>query len=593
MSASADRGSPPVLAPLVQRAVAVGSLAALVQLAFVYRKVHVNGTFAWASRDLYWTSPLANITLLVGLVLFLWMAGRWIRAVREPAVVDTAVGAVGGLAALLVVGGLAEWAVLLLALGVGVQWSRMREGWAGQVRRWVTVGGMAVGVLCITGGLLERVTRARRAGDAVGAAPDGPNVLVIIWDTVRAANLGLYGYARATTPELDKLAKDGVTWDWAMAPAPWTLPSHCSMFTGLHPGEHSCRWDDPLRGAPETVAAVFRRQGWRTGGFVANPFYTTHETGLHRGFDVWEDFRLTPRQLLLSSTLMQTAIARDLLTGDGWEARTRALRQFKLRGDPKPLSDRKLATHVTDEFLAWQGGDSRPFFAVLNLFDAHDPYDPPPPWNTRFSPQPDRVALYDGGIAFMDHELGRLLKTLEGRGILDNTIVVVTSDHGEMFGEHDLGNHGHALYMPLLHVPLVVRYPARLAAGARSEATVGLRDLAATLLDLAGIGAAPGIEGQSIVATVGAPRDTTDGGHLALAETERSKLFWTSGPARHGAMHSLIDDTFHYIRDGKGREELYRYRQDLPEATDLAPSDTARTAWYRAKLGTVSRRLVR
>ena len=593
MSASADRGSPPVLATYVQRAAAVGSLASLAQLAFVYRKVQVKGTFAWASRDIYWTSPLANVALLVGLVLLLWMAGRWIRRCRESAVMDTAVGAVGGLAALLVVGGLSEWAVLLLALGVGVQWSRMREGWLGQVRRWATVAGIAIGVACVTGGLLERVTRARRAGGSVAAAPEGPNVLLIIWDTVRAANLGLYGYGRATTPELDKLAKSGVTWDWAMAPAPWTLPSHCSMFTGRHPGELSCRWDDPLRGATETVAQVFRRQGWRTGGFVANLFYTTHETGLQQGFDTWEDFRLTARQLFLSSTLMQTAIARDLLTGDGWAGRTRALRQLKLRGDPKPLSDRKLATHVTDEFLAWQGRDTRPFFAVLNLFDAHDPYDPPAPWKTRFSPTPDRVALYDGGIAYMDHELGRLLETLDGRGVLDNTVVVVTSDHGEMFGEHDLGNHGHALYMPLLHVPLVLRYPPRLPAGTRSTATVGLRDLAATLLDLAGIGATSGIEGRSIAATVGAPRDTTAGGHLALAETERSKLFWTSGPARHGAMHSLIDDTFHYIRDGKGQEELYRYRDDLPEAINLAAGDTLRTAWYRTKLGTVSRQLVR
>jgi arylsulfatase A-like enzyme len=457
----------------------------------------------------------------------------------------------------------------------------------------VTASGLAVGGLCILGGLVERATRAGRATAVGGATSDGPNVLLIIWDTVRAANLGLYGYARPTTPELDKLAKGGATWSWAMAPAPWTLPSHCSMFTGLHPGEHSCRWDDPLRGAPETLATVFARAGWRTGGFVANPFYTTHETGLQAGFGVWEDFRLTPRQLFLSSTLMQTAIARDLLTGEGWSGRTRAVRQLKLRGDPKPLADRKLATHVTDEFLAWQGRDGRPFFAVLNLFDAHDPYEPPEPWKTRFSPQPDRVALYDGGIAFMDHELGRLLATLEERGVLENTVVVVTSDHGEMFGEHELGNHGHALYMPLLHVPLVMRYPSRVPAGSRSDATVGLRDLAATLLDVAGIGPAPGIEGQSFMTTVGVAADTTPGRHLALAETEQSKLFWTIGPARHGAMHSLVDDTYHYIRDGKGREELYRYREDRSEGTDLAPSDTARTTWYRTRLGSISRQLVR
>jgi arylsulfatase A-like enzyme len=365
------------------------------------------------------------------------------------------------------------------------------------------------------------------------------------------------------------------------------------MFTGLHPGEHSCRWDDPLREAPTTLAEVFANRGWRTGAFVANPFYTTHETGLQRGFSRWEDFRLTPRQVLLSSTLMQTAIARDLLTGGTIEERTRSLRQLKLRGDPKPLNDRKLASHVTDEFLAWQAGDSRPFFAVLNLFDAHDPYAPPAPWDTAFGARSDRVAQYDGGIGYMDAELGRLLRALGERGILDETVVVVTSDHGEMFGEHEIENHGHALYMPLLHVPLVIRAAGRLPAGGESQATVGLRDIAATLLDLAGIGTVPGIEGASLVSTVGAAPDTTPGARLALAETERSKLFWGKGPARDGAMHSLVDDTFHYIRDGKGREELYRYREDLPEQENLAGRDTVRAAWYRERLGTVTRRLVR
>lgn len=592
MSAHNPR-EPEALFGALARAAALGSLAALVQLVFVFRKVHVKGTFAWASRDVYWTSPLANVAMLVLVVVLSWGLGRVFPRLRDMRAADVAVGTIAALAALLVFGGIAEWAVAVLSVGLGVQWGRMTTGWPGRVRRAVTVCGVAVGTLCLVGGLVERATRVRRAEYAGAPAAQGPNVLWIIWDTVRAANLGTYGYARATTPELDKLAKDGVTWAWAMAPSPWTLPSHCAMFTGRHPGELSCRWDDPLRDAPETIAQVFAREGWRTAGFVANPYYTTHETGLQEGFGVWEDFRLTPRQVAFSSTLMQTQVVRDLLLGKGWDEKTRALRRFQLRGDPKPLGDRKLATHVTDEFLAWQARETRPFFAVLNLFDAHDPYDPPEPWRTRFSPEPDRVALYDGGIAYMDDELGRLLRALEARGALENTVVVVTSDHGEMFGEHDLSNHGHALFMPLIHVPLVMRFPARLPAGVTSEVTVGLRDLPATLLDLAGLAVPTGIEGRSIAPTASLPPDTAAGRNLALSEVERSKLFWMAGPARHGAMHSLVDDTFHYIRDARGTESLFRYREDRAEATDLAATDTTRTAWYRARLGTVSRRLVR
>lgn len=592
MTGDAARDSRPAFSASVARAAALAGLASAVQLLFVYRKVHVNGTFAWASRDVFWMSPLANVVLLAVVVAILWGVGRFVPRLRSPAVIDAAVGTVAAIAALLVIGGLAEWAVIVLALGAGVQWARLGTGRAQVVQRWVTRFGLVVGLLSIVGGFGERLTRSRRDGVETSSSASGPNVLLIIWDTVRAANLGLYGYARSTAPELEQLARDGVTWNWAMSPAPWTLPSHCSMFTGLHPGEHSCRWDDPLRGDSVTLAGEFRRHGWRTAGFVANPFYTTAETGLQRGFDVWEDFRLSPRQLLLSSTLMQTAIARDLLTGEGWAGKTKALRQLKLRGDPKPLSDRKLATHVVDEFLDWQSREQRPFFATLNLFDAHDPYDPPAPWRTKFSASPDRVALYDGGIAYMDHELGRLLRELEQRGALANTVVVVTSDHGEMFGEHDIENHGHALYLPLIHVPLVIRAPGRLAPGTRSESTVGLRDLGATLLELAGISEPGRFPGQSLVTTATAAVDTTPGARLVLAETERSKLFWGKGPARDGAMHALIDDRYHYIRDGKGREELFRYRVDTGQQENLAGIDTSRAAWYRSRLGTVSRRLV-
>jgi arylsulfatase A-like enzyme len=343
---------------------------------------------------------------------------------------------------------------------------------------------------------------------------------------------------------------------------------------------------------------VFTRNGYRTGAFVANHFYASHETGLLRGFERYEDFVVSLEQILLSSSLAQMAIVTDALGQDNVTDRTGALRRLQLRGSPKPLVDRKVAEPVTDSFLRWQERHgSRPWFAFLNYFDAHDPYDPPAPWKTRFAPQPDRMASYDGGIAYMDAELGRLISVLTERGVLDRTIVVVTSDHGEMFGEHGgIVSHGNALYLELTHVPLVMRYPRALPAGVRVARPAPLRDLARTLVELAGL--PDTMPGQSFaseewrsapVPDLPATRD-----RVALSETEKTKQFWTKGPAAEGALRALLDDKYHYILYPHEREELFAYRTDSSEAMNLAttPEGGALAARYRALLPTIARRLV-
>ena len=134
----------------------------------------------------------------------------------------------------------------------------------------------------------------------------------------------------------------------------------------------------------------------------------------------------------------------------------------------EPQSDRRWSPEIIAEFLEWQQKvEPRPFFAFLNLYDAHDPYEPPREVRTRFSTSPGKQDLYDAGIAYMDDALGRLFDILKERGLLDRTLIVVTSDHGEQWGEHDLRNHGNSLYLPAVHVPLVLRFPERIAAGTR------------------------------------------------------------------------------------------------------------------------------
>ncbi|MCC6316275.1 MAG: sulfatase [Gemmatimonadaceae bacterium] len=579
------------------RAAAFAGFASAAHVALLVRTRYLKGEFSWASRDMLWMSPVANIVILCGLAIATWAVARAVARGRGQAIVDGVLAGFTALAVLLLIGGLHEIAVAVLSVGVGVQVGRWSASGA-RVVRWSTVVGLGVLGIMLAAGAAERFTRDRRlsAGARQDAPQGAPNVLVIIWDTVRAASVGLYGAERPTTPELEAFAATATTFDWAMAPSPWTLPSHCSMFTGLQPGEHSCRWGVPLRGEPMTIAEAFRARGWRTGAFVANPFYTSWESGLGYGFERYNEIRVSVRQVLLSSTLSQTGIARDLFRGSTWRERTRALRSFKLRGDPKPLTDRKLAAQVNDEFLGWlDRGDARPFFAFLNLFDAHDPYDPPAPWDAKFPQAPKRLGLYEGGVAYMDSELGRLTRALAQRGLLDNTIIVVTSDHGEMFGEHGMTNHGHALYMPLIHVPLVVRAPG-LPTGQRVSSVVGLRDLAATLAQLAGLGSVPGIGGSSFATAdrlQPSPVGDSTVARVALSEVEKSQLFWMKGPARLGAMHALTDDSLHYIVDATGAEELFAYRSDRSESENLASRDSTQLRRFRALLPRMARALVR
>jgi arylsulfatase A-like enzyme len=310
--------------------------------------------------------------------------------------------------------------------------------------------------------------------------------VLIILDTVRAASLSLYGYGRPTTPHLDRLQGEATVFDRAFSVAPWTLPSHGSMFTGRYAGELSTDWRRSLDRADPTLAEVLRDRGYSTVGVVGNLRYTAHETGLGRGFLRYEDHHTSFGQLLRSAWLGQTEMIVQALRARDTKAALSALASANLWVDPNRDADPRRARSVTDTFLAWHAGHSagRPFFAFLNYFDAHTPIVLPPEYEGKFGEQP--VDLYDGAIAYLDAEIGRLLASLAARGALDNTIVVITSDHGELLGEHGLVGHAHNLYARTLHVPLLMRWPSGVPAGKRIAEPVTLRDLAATITTLAG-----------------------------------------------------------------------------------------------------------
>jgi arylsulfatase A-like enzyme len=473
-------------------------------------------------------------------------------------------------ASLVLLGGTLHWvAHLLLATGVAVQVSRIAGRSGAPLARLVRRTAPALLVVLLGLALVFPPARGwyeRRAAAGLPAAPAGaPNVLLIIWDTVRAQSLGLYGYSRATTPLLERRAATGVVFDMAQSTAPWTAASHGSMFTGRLTQEMSIGWRTPLDRSDSTLAEALRRRGYRTGGFTANLIATTRESGLARGFGHYEDFVLS-RELFLHSTLVGQRIKR-------WRP---------LGGGPLRFYDHKRAAQVTDAVLAWNGEQrDQPYFAFLNYFDAHDPYFAPPDWRERF-PTGDRLQnKYDAAIQLLDAELERLLVELGRRGQLQNTIVILTADHGELFGEHGLHQHGNSLYQPLLHVPLVVWGAPGLPAGTRIPMPVSLRDLPATVLAMVAPGASSPFPGASLSRAWEAAPQTGD---TLVSGAPRGIGTPPHEPVTRGNMSSLVAGTMQYILNGDGVEELYDLGADPAQLTNLA-ADTTRLGPWRAALG--------
>lgn len=310
--------------------------------------------------------------------------------------------------------------------------------------------------------------------------PGLPNILLVSIDSLRPDHLGCYGYHRDTSPHLDALAAQGVRFEIVVAPSPWTLPSHITMLSGLPPVRHGVI-DNGMRASGDTVflAEVLRATGYATAGFVAGP-YLDAAFGFSQGFDHYDDHTLPAASNQGSHRGSTSAASVALLT-------------------------RWLDRHGSST-------DARPFFVFLHMWDVHYDYTPPAPYDRAFDPDyrgsisphdfetgdhvhpgmdprdlAHIIALYDGEIAYVDHHLGVLFDTLAARGLLDDTIVIVSADHGEEFFEHGRKGHQKALYDESLLVPLILRYPRRLPAGVVVPTQVRVMDIPRTILSLANI----------------------------------------------------------------------------------------------------------
>ena len=306
---------------------------------------------------------------------------------------------------------------------------------------------------------------------AACGGPPRPNILLITIDTLRADHCSAYGYAKPTTPRLAGLAKEGVLCAVAYAPMATTAPSHATMFTGLLPRAHGVRVNGGvLAGRHQTLAEVLRAHGYRTHAIVSS-FVLNRRFGLDQGFESYD----------------------DAFPSKGSTSRTQDFEGSVVEGG----FDQR-ASRAREKAVAWlrgagflgPGRPTAPFFMWVHFFDPHAPYVPPHRHQQPFAPRDEgdehesMLASYDGEVHYTDAEIGELVDTLAKVGVLDDTLVVVTGDHGEGLMSHGHPNHGIHLYEEAVRVPLVLRWPRRLPGGGVVGEPVTLADLTPTLLDL-------------------------------------------------------------------------------------------------------------
>jgi arylsulfatase A-like enzyme len=545
------------------------------------------------SDDFFWMAPSALITVtLTATTLCALLARFWQRHIVL-ALVFFVPASLTFLNLLMLMPRLSHYAAAVLAAGLAVQATRLSfRNFAGTWRLVRRSTPVLVVCFALVGSVVwfssSRPGSQPKAAQTASESRHFPNVLLITLDTVRAANLSLYGYARQTTQNLDRFAQRGVVFEKAFATAPWTLPSHASLFTGRWPHELSADHASPLDGTYPTLAEYFSGHGYKTAGFVANLGYCSVETGLGRGFDHYEDYPRSVGQIASSSTLVRKVA--DNFT----------LRRV-LQNDQH--LNRITAADLNERVLSWVSSHSAsPFFIFINYFDAHEPYLPPPPFDRRFGPgrrhgqySPlhrwlwdvsvdhrkmtsdelrEEIDAYDASLAYLDEQLAALLDEFARRHLLDDTVVVITSDHGEEFGEHAVFDHGYTLYRQSLQVPLIIVAPGRVPDSARARVPVSLRDIPTTVADIVGLGPGAPFPGQSLRSLWSTAAEPGGGGERSrdalLSEVSRAIGQPAWFPASKGDMRALFYQGFHYIKNGDGKEELYDLDGDPTEQRDVA-----------------------
>ncbi len=580
------------------------------------------------SRHFVWLLPATNLCLFLafgvlgcGTILAFGRRGRWIF--------DRGLCGLTLLPILLV--GLSQiyaFAWLVLVAGVSMRLVPMIERHGPRFGRVVALSFPLVAgvVLVLAAGpfLTDRGLQSQENAQPMPAA-GSPNVLLIVMDTVAAGHSSVNGYDQATTTTLLDVAERGIRFDAAQAGAPWTLPSHATMFTAQWMHDLGVGWLTPLGNTHPTLAEFLVKQGYATAGFVANTPYAARDSGLSRGFTIYRDY-IFPKLTVFKRTAL---VNRVLVTATSVLQFLDDQFEVSLAGDFFQTvrtwldADRKTAAHVNKELLDWLSDrpqPDRPFFAFLNYFDAHYPYQIPAGRFHRFGGlpadsrqvamiehwgeldknplEPEEVQFaakaYDDCIADLDEQIGILIDRLRKRGVLENTWVIITADHGESFGEHKgVFCHGTSVYQTEVHVPLVILPPGGKPVKRVVTEAVSLRDLAATIVDVTGQAKGSPFPGRSLARFWdGSGPAAVEGSSTvepALAEVISNPN--APGipkdqaiPKPYWPLAALKETDWTYLRREKDkREELFHLKEDAREERNLVSDPAAKGTLERMR----------
>lgn len=402
------------------------------------------------------------------------------------------------------------------------------------------------------------------AAALTGCEQPGPdvrtNVILISIDSLRSDHLGAYGYERPTSPNIDRLAARGVVFERARSTTTWTLPSHLSLLTGLYPEVHGVqRGKRRVSSRVVLCSEVFSKLGYETAALVAAP-YLHRRFGFAQGFDEYDDYTI------------------------GFENHAASH-----QGATSPILHARIREMLDD---LGQG----PFFLFLHYWDPHYDYNPPAPYDSLFDPDYEGtltaeaylrnprihadmeprdlehvIALYDGEIRFTDHYIGELLNELERRELLQDALVVLTSDHGQEFFEHGGKAHRRNLYDETLRVPLIFKFPGGRFAGERRAEPASLVDVVPTLLDALNLEPLRLANGRSLLPVVRGERPPSPRYFADL----------------HGELKAVVEGRRKFIAGApgsRGPAELYDLQEDPGEQSSLSQTERASVSSFRGVL---------
>jgi arylsulfatase A-like enzyme len=427
------------------------------------------------------------------------------------------------------------------------------------------------------------------------------NVIVILVDCLRADHLGCYGYGKETSPFIDRLAESGVIFENCIAPSSWTIPSVVSLFTGVYPQQHGMNSFGPL--LPDgltTLQEPMQQAGMTTAAFITND-YLQYRLGYGKGFSYYYDHYLeqTFKEYVASRLFFFNAFLHfknNLLhprSVDPGGARWWSI------GFPPFNHEKRSAKRVTDDVIQWLTiNHVQPFYLYVHYMDVHSPYDTI--WYSLFDPEQygaqsekDKlINTYDGRIDYVDRQIKRIWEALDRLGILKDTIVILTADHGEELYDHGGTGHCTTLYEELIRVPLIVLHPS--GEGRRIQTQVRLIDLPPTILDCLGLPVPAQMRGNSLAASF------TDSGHFprmvpALSyttrgrkslKTEEGRKLWKQKVWDQGIVQESLraDNGWKIIMGSDGKTELYNLKKDGKESTNLQDDEREKVTALQEKL---------